>query len=141
MINKTDKRYLYGMDFNMYFHIVLKRLEYLTKHSKLNFISVLQGVQKYEIKKNTPLKFKVKILNVIIFDLPTNQQKRVLHPRLITWIINAYLTCNYMTNIFKRSMGNIAHIKKIVIFSMWKRVWPFIHLKNVKSISLKDAHR
>ena len=28
----------------------------------------------------------------MIFDLPTYQQKRVLRPRLITWIISAYLT-------------------------------------------------
>ena len=90
------------------------RISDKTQQIKTIFFSVLQGVQKYEIEKITPLKFEVKILNVIIVDLPTNQQKRVLQPRLITWIINAYLTCNYMTNIFKRSMGNIAHLKKML---------------------------
>ena len=124
------------------FQYVLKRLKYLTKHSKLKlfYFSFTRSVEIWN-RKNTPIKFKVKILYVIIFDLPTNQQKRVLQPRLITWIINAYLTCNYMTYIFKRSMVNIAHLKKNVIISMWKREWPFIHLKKVKSISLKDAHR
>ena len=102
------------------FHYVLShcfetiRISDKTQQIRTTLFQFYKECRNMKQKKITPLKFKVKILNVIIFHFPTNQQKRVLQPRLITWIINAYLTCNYMTNIFKRSMGNIAHLKTLL---------------------------